>query len=493
MKRVPAGLISLLLISLQTLIPISSSSASDRLKVNPDEALTAAISKCKSAEQLDCIEAVTIITADSKRLVATQIEEPKDFEVDQSQQRVEEGSGTWEYLDSTGVKNFFVVDATLITPKFIVAGGLDDIEVPKGGEEGAEPAPETDSEEEKPTETEKVSVDTRFYEPRLTIAALFGKNNSLPQSKKLNQGERLEIVVRTSWLLAEEVYLPGKDSTFTIEASGNGKKLALTGSEMQIYERQSSRNRLTGQVTYTTITRDEFEFSVLHPKPGAEKPNCYENGFKLTSSNASSLAMSEENASNSLKFTASSYAYKPDNTLISGFAIIKIPVAWVSCKFPNSDLRYASTVSVSVTTTDGSKIVQNPTTKASISGGVIDVRVENFHFAKTELIIQADESQIASAKSKEIADKALAEARAKAEAEAKAKAELEAKEKAEAEAKAKADAEAKAKAEAEAKAAAERAAAEAATKKSTITCVKGKTTKKVSGVKPKCPKGFKRK
>ncbi len=33
----------------------------------------------------------------------------------------------------------------------------------------------------------------------------------------------------------------------------------------------------------------------------------------------------------------------------------------------------------------------------------------------------------------------------------------------------------------------------AAVKKLTITCVKGKTVKKVTAIKPKCPKGFKRK
>jgi hypothetical protein len=97
--------------------------------------------------------------------------------------------------------------------------------------------------------------------------------------------------------------------------------------------------------------------------------------------------------------------------------------------------------------------------------------------------------------------KADAEAKAKADAEAKAKADAEAKAKADAEAKAKTEAEAKAKAEAEAKAAAElkakqeaeAAAKAAAAKKKTITCVKGKTIKKVTAVKPKCPKGYKKK
>jgi len=102
---------------------------------------------------------------------------------------------------------------------------------------------------------------------------------------------------------------------------------------------------------------------------------------------------------------------------------------------------------------------------------------------------------------KEAAAKALAEANAKAEAEAKAKIEAAVK----AEAEAKAAAELKAKQEAEAKAAADKAAAElkakqeaqpkvaAKKKKTTITCTKGKLTKKVTAIKPKCPKGYKKK
>lgn len=79
----------------------------------------------------------------------------------------------------------------------------------------------------------------------------------------------------------------------------------------------------------------------------------------------------------------------------------------------------------------------------------------------------------------------LVQNREEAEAEAKARAELKAKQEAEE----KAVAELKARQEAESKAQVEASS----TKKTTITCVKGKLSKKVSAVKPKCPKGFKKK
>jgi hypothetical protein len=94
---------------------------------------------------------------------------------------------------------------------------------------------------------------------------------------------------------------------------------------------------------------------------------------------------------------------------------------------------------------------------------------------KNMQLIKAEEARLA------------ADLKAKQEAEAKAAAELKAKQEAEA----KAAAELKAKQEAEAAAAEAKAAA--AKKKKTITCVKGKKVKKVTAVKPKCPKGYKKK
>ena len=90
-------------------------------------------------------------------------------------------------------------------------------------------------------------------------------------------------------------------------------------------------------------------------------------------------------------------------------------------------------------------------------------------------IIERNEKAKAEAEAKAAAEKAASELKAKQEAEATAAAEL----------KAKAEAELKAKQETDAKA--------ASSKKKTITCVKGKTKKKLTAVKPKCPKGYKKK
>ena len=110
-------------------------------------------------------------------------------------------------------------------------------------------------------------------------------------------------------------------------------------------------------------------------------------------------------------------------------------------------------------------------------------------------IIERNEKVKAEAEAKAAAElKAKQEAEAKAKAEAEAKAAAELKSQQEAEAKAKAEAEAKAAAELKAKQEAEaKAKADAAKKKSTITCTKGKKVKKVRAVKPKCPKGYKKK
>ena len=110
--------------------------------------------------------------------------------------------------------------------------------------------------------------------------------------------------------------------------------------------------------------------------------------------------------------------------------------------------------------------------------------------AKSEAVKLEKAAAELKAKQDAEANKQEAEAKAKQEVEAKAAAELKAKQEAEA----KAAAELKAMQDAEAKAAAEaKAVAEAVNKKTTIICIKGKAVKKVTAVKPKCPKGYKRK
>jgi hypothetical protein len=487
-------LIALSLLLLQFNV-ISAVAEPEREKVDANIPMVAALNVCKTSTQLDCIENVVINSADGRRLPAIQISSAVEFEVDEDKQRVESGASTWEYKKSSGAMSTFILDATLTTPTYVASGSIDEVEVVSSSQ--------ADSEEESDESTESVKIDTRFFDPKLSINAIFSNGDQFFPSKKLLAAESLEIVVRTSWLQIEEVYLPGKTSMIKVDSISGGKKITVTGSEVIQYQRQSSQNKLTGVITSQTIEKEDFEFLILHPRKDQE--SCQEKGFKATSTNATSLSLSDESGPNFILFNASGYGFRVDGTVNPGFAIIRMPLSWIACKFPNSDLPLADTFNVNVKSTDGSRNAQNPITKAVLQGTLLEVTVENFTFARTEIVIEASaehilakKKQASEAKAKAEAEakaKAEAEAKAKAEAEAKAKAEAEAKAKAEAEAKAKAEAEAKAKAEAEAKAKAEaEAKARAAkSKKTTIICVKGKNSKKVTGVQPKCPSGYKKK
>ena len=482
LKRV--GEVIALALILAGLQPLPSS-ANDRQAVDISKAMIARVDKCVSPTQLDCIEAITIIASGGKRLVATQSAPASGSEEDSNKQIVESGSSTWSYTTAAGLNNSFIVDATITTPTFIVDGSLDEVELPEVNENATE-----EEETETPVDSEKVEVDTRFYEPKLLIAPVFAGDKT-PQGQRLLTGESLEIIVRTSWLELEEVFLPGRNSTIATQVITGGKKLTLIGSETTLYQRVSSKNPLTGRVTYRTVEKYDFDFIALHPKSGGK--SCANEGFKLTTTNASSFSLASENEANSLKFMASGYAYQADGSLINGYANIRIPISWITCKFTTSDFAYADKFEIKVATTDSSKIVQNPKTRVTLTSGVLEVSVENFHFAQTSILIEAD--AVAIAQKKEAAARAEAAAKAQAEAEAKARAEAEAKAKADAEAAAKAQAEAEAKAKADAEAAA-KAQAEADAKakaQKTITCIKGKKTKKVTGLAPKCPSGYKKK
>ncbi len=127
-------------------------------------------------------------------------------------------------------------------------------------------------------------------------------------------------------------------------------------------------------------------------------------------------------------------------------------LAWLSCKFPGNDFIFAKDFTAKVYSIAGGVKLQNTSASAIVKDGFLEVRADEFLFAKTEIRVVVDASGTASQK-------------VKAAAEAKAEA---------------------ARILANAKAA-------ATNKKTTITCVKGKLTKKVTAVKPICPKGFKKK
>ena len=201
----------------------------------------------------------------------------------------------------------------------------------------------------------------------------------------------------------------------------------------------------------------------------------------MIATNGSSASLAEENEKNSLLFKASGISKTDTGAVNLGYLFVSVPVAWADCAYPNSVFAYGDKYELVVKSNIGNPQRQNVNGSAIVKAGKIEITVDGFEFAKTEILVSTDPI-VAS-------DRRIAavEAKAKAEAEAKAKADAEAKAKADAEAKAKADAEAKAKADAEAK------AKETSAKKSTIICTKGKTSKKVTAANPKCPKGYKKK
>ena len=486
---------------LLSVLSTPGANAEERLRVEVDKPMVAGLSKCLTTTQMDCIESVAILLRDGKRLVANQTSVENQIERDSQQQVVESGVSTWEYTNVSGISNFFILDSKLTTPSYVVSGSNDSVEVVSNSESEAEDGDNTES-----TTTEVINSDTRYYEPSLSVSAIFSGGSKLTTSKKLLIGESLEIVVRTSWLQVEEAFLPGKDSEIFIEKTTQGKKITLKGSEDLIYSLQKSTNRLTGVVKESIVTKENFDFLILHPKTNAEEKQCSENGYKVSATNGLGISLASEVQDYSLRFLASGYPFKPDKSVNKGYAKVRVALSWLSCKFPGNEFTFAKDFKANVYSTEGGSKIQNTLASAIVKDGFLEIQIDEFLFAKTEIMVVADASGIASQKAKADADaKAKAELEAKVAAELKIKQELEAKAKADAELKAKEEAEAKAKADADAKAAAElkakleaeaKAAAEVKTsstkKRSTITCIKGKTTKKVTGVNPKCPKGYKK-
>ena len=535
---------------LLTILSTSVAFAEERGQVDIDKPMIAGLSKCLTASQLDCIESVNVLFKDGKRLVANQVSVSNQADKDDQQQEIESGESSWEYTNTSGVSKLFVLSSKLTTPPYVVIPGnySTDAATTSDGESADEGATESEAVDEGATESETTEVtkaNLDFLEPSLSISVNFSGDNGSITSKNFLNGERLEIVIRTSWLEVEEVFLPGKDSEIEIEKTAKGKRITVRGSEDTIYSGEKRKNPLTGALSETIVMRESFEFLILHPKSNTDEKQCFQNGYKITSTNGSSLSLASEVQDYSLTFYASGYPLKTDKSANKGYAKVRASLAWLSCKFPGNDFTFAKDFTVKVYSIDRGEKLQNTPASAIVKDGFLELKADDFLFARTELRVVADAAGIASQKAKAEAEaKAAAELKAKQEAEAKAAAELRAKQEAEAkaaaelkakqeeeakaaaelkakqEAEAKAAAELKAKQEAEAKAALEKAAAElkakqeaeakaaaelrakqeaeakaalAAKKKTTITCVKGKLTKKVTAVKPTCPKGYKKK
>jgi hypothetical protein len=436
---------------LLTVLPTSVAVAEERGRVDLDKPMVAGLSKCLTASQLDCIESVSILLKDGKRLVANQASVDNQADKDAQQQVVESGESSWEYTNTSGVSNPFILISNLTTPGYVVDYSNNSNEVTTSAESEAEGENYTES-----TTAEVISSDSNFYEPSLSVSAIFPGGNSLNTSKKFLDGERLEIVIRTSWLQIEEVILPGKDSEVEIEKTSQGKRITLRGSEDTIYSVESRKNQITGVVTRTIVKKENLEFQILHPKSKTEEKQCFESGYKISATNGSSLSLASEVQDYSLKFYASGYPFKTDKSANKGYAKVKVSLSWLDCKFPGNDFTFAMDFTAKVYSLDGGLKLQNTSANAIVKNGFLEIQADEFLFAKTEIRVVADAAGIASQK-------------AKAEAEAKAAAELKAKQEAEAKAKS------------------------AAKKKTTITCVKGKLTKKVTAIDPKCPSGYKKK
>ena len=483
----------------------STAEAEERGRVDLGKPIIAGLSSCLTSIQLDCLESVTIVLKDGKRLVANQVSVDNQAEKDEQEQVIESGVSTWEYINTSGVSNSFILKSKLTTPAYLISGSNDSVGVNTKSESEAEGESDTESEaagesETESTTTEDIRSDTRVYEPSLSVTAIFSGGSGSSSSKKLLNDERLEIVIRTSWLQIEEVFLPGKDSEIEIEKTTQGQRITLRGSVDLIIIFEKRKNLITQVVTETPVTKENFEFLILHPKSNTGEKQCFEDGYMVSATNGWSLSPATEIQDYTLKFSASGYPIKPDKSANRGYAKVRTSLSWLACKYPGNDFIFATDFTAKVYSAEGGLKLQNTSASAIVKDGFLEVRVDEFLFAKTEIWVVADPSGIASQKAK-----AEAELKAKQEAEAKAAAELKAKQEAEAaaelkakqEAEAKAAAELKAKQEAEAKAAAElkakqeAAAKAAAAKKTTITCTKGKLTKKVTAVKPKCPKGYK--
>ena len=223
---------------LLTILSTSVAFAEERGQVDIDKPMIAGLSKCLTASQLDCIESVNVLFKDGKRLVANQVSVSNQADKDDQQQEIESGESSWEYTNTSGVSKLFVLSSKLTTPPYVVIPGnyntdaatTSDSEAVDEGATESEAVDESDTESESVDEgdtesetTEVTKANLDFLEPSLSISVNFSGDNGSITSKNFLNGERLEIVIRTSWLEVEEVFfvLDGFLTVFVEDEKGN--------------------------------------------------------------------------------------------------------------------------------------------------------------------------------------------------------------------------------------------------------------------------------
>lgn len=194
-----------------------------------------------------------------------------------------------------------------------------------------------------------------------------------------------KLVIRTSWLQAQDVQLLADDADFGVEAIEGGQRWTLSGSQQRISGYSDNWQTKMASEAKADWDIDRLAFFIHHQGVDAGhsyfETDCVDGiGYPVRSFNAPAAGLpSWDPASQSVNFGIESPHFTSTGKVVSGYFRLWVPAAWLDCKWPTNTVSGSTDLTVVVLDTDGQR--QLATTSVSRADGWIRVVAKGFHFS----------------------------------------------------------------------------------------------------------------
>jgi hypothetical protein len=351
---------------------------------------------CQSATATECIVSVGVLQTDKTVLPGKHIEDISypQFQIDKNV--TIPGTSTWEIKN--GEKNQKInVTADIDTPERIIFG------------------------------TNKGAALRVFVEDAISI--------TVP----------LRIIVRTSWLVPQNVQLVANDANFSQKKLNNANEWTFDGSKIQYHDYSNwEEASKTDYMAKADIEITTLHFIIHHVGIDAKSSyfpiECADKGYTVQSWNAPSAGTPFwDKASDSLNFGILAPHLKPNGDQNTGFFILWAPEEFIKCRWPENTLIGAARITIEVLNPDGTQ--QIAVTSVKQANKTLYFSAAGFHYSSPTIRVKAVKDTVE--------NKPLETSTVQIKP--------------------------------------------TAALKKTITCIKGKARKKITAVNPKCAAGWKKK
>ena len=222
---------------------------------------------------------------------------------------------------------------------------------------------------------------------KMTAAELFGRLVfSNPEDLGLYQLPEqaiFKLVVRTSWLQAENVTSHMRGSSFVERKIKGGRVWTLEGQRATTAMYTSNVDKKMKSNAVADLVASSWDFHIHHAAGETSSffgSRCAKYGYSVQSNNAAGGGVPFWNdEKQALDFSIEAAHRLTDGSLNRGFFYLKVNRAYMRCAYPNSGLHRANSFSVQVLNENGTK--QVATTTVSYKAGVLRVAAENFHYS----------------------------------------------------------------------------------------------------------------